>query len=99
MAKKEVEIDKPLLNTIAKIMNYLATIAMLTDMICRFTTFGQTSDPFFFLFTFELIGFACLIAAAEAGMYKLLLYVEFLKGRVGKGIYLLLIGLLMFDNN
>jgi len=44
-----------------------------------------------------LIGFAILLIMAEIRYKKMLVYLEFLKGRLGKGFYVLLIGLLIFD--
>jgi len=46
-----------------------------------------------------LIGFATLLVLAELRYKKVLVYLEFLKGRIGKGIYVILIGLLVFEEN
>jgi hypothetical protein len=47
--------------------------------------------------TFYLIGFAVLLVLAEIRFRRVLVYLEFLKGRLGKGFYVMLIGLLIFD--
>ena len=89
--------DTQLLIKIAKVMNYLTALVMIADVICRFFNFAKSKDPFFFLLTFYLIGFAVLLVIAEAGIRKVLVYVEILSGRKGKGFYLLFVGLLVFD--
>ena len=48
--------------------------------------------------TFYLLGFAALLFSAEVNYKKVLVYLEFLASRTGKGLYLVLIGLLIFDD-
>jgi len=47
--------------------------------------------------TFYLIGFAVLLIMAELRYKKMLIYLEFLKSRLGKGFYVMLVGLIIFD--
>lgn len=72
-------------------------LLMLIDVVIRFSYFRTESDPFFFILTFYLIGFAALLIASELGLSSVLVYVEFLNGRAGKGFYILFVGLLVFD--
>jgi hypothetical protein len=70
---------------------------MIIDVCIRFASFKTESDPFFFLLTFYLFGFSALLVFAELGYKKVLVYVEFLSGRAGKGLYIMFVGLLIFD--
>ena len=90
-------IDKGCIVSVAKWANYLAVLLIIADVVDRCFSFGSETDPFFFLLTFYLVGFAVLLVIAEANVRRVLIYIEFLNGRVGKGIYLILVGLLMFD--
>mmetsp|Transcript_36999 Transcript_36999/g.35717 ORF Transcript_36999/g.35717 Transcript_36999/m.35717 type:complete len:151 (-) Transcript_36999:56-508(-) len=94
---EEAEADKFALRKIAKYLNYAAAVVMLVDVVFRFFNFGETSDPFYYLLTFYLIGFAVLLVIAEARIRRVLVYIEFLSSRLGKGIYGLFVGLLIFD--
>lgn len=47
--------------------------------------------------TFYLIGFAVLLILAELRYKNMLIYLEFLKSRLGKGFYVMLVGLIIFD--
>ena len=67
-------------------------------MFIRFSYFKTESDPFFFLLTFYLIGFSALLVVAELGVKRVLVYVEFMSGRAGKGFFILFVGLLIFDS-
>jgi hypothetical protein len=49
--------------------------------------------------TFYLLGFATLLVLAELRYKKMLIYLEFLKGRLGKGFYVMLVGLILFDES
>jgi hypothetical protein len=91
--------DKLLFVRIAIILNYLCALALLVSVIMRFVDFGQSNDVFFYLLTFYLIGFAALLVVAELRVRSVIVYCEFLKGRPGKGMYLLLIGTLLFDES
>jgi hypothetical protein len=51
------------------------------------------------LLTFYLIGFAGLLVMAEMRYKKVIIYVEFLDGRFGKGLFVILVGLLTFDED
>ena len=96
---EEPKPDKRILLTVAKVLNYLAAAIMIGDVVCRFYNFSKSTDPFFFLLTFYMIGFALLLVIAEAGIKKVLVYVEILSGRKGKGVYIIFVSLLIFDTN
>jgi multidrug transporter EmrE-like cation transporter len=70
---------------------------MLLDIILRFLDFKSETDPFFFLLTFYLFGFSALLILAEFNIRRVIVYVEFLNGRIGKGLYVVFVGLLLFD--
>ena len=79
-------------------MNYIAVLAMIACSVFRFIDFGKAiGDLFFYMLTFYLIGFAALLFCAEVRIGNLLVYVEFLDSRLGKGAYILFVGMLMFD--
>jgi hypothetical protein len=90
--------DKPLMIKCIKAVNYICALLMIVDVFIRFTSFKTETDPFFFLLTFYLIGFAALLVVSEMGIKRILVFVEFLNGRAGKGFYILFVGLLMFDD-
>jgi COPI associated protein len=84
-------------------LNLICGLLMLADAIYRFVNFGTAAysqgDPFFYLMTFYLCGFAALFFAAELRFTSVLVYCEFLRSRPGKGLYLVLLGLLLFDES
>ena len=74
---------------------------MVIDAVVRFCHFATPSysddDPFFYLMTFYLLAFAVLLVLAEFGVMAVLVYCEFLRSRPGKALYLILLGLLLFN--
>ena len=94
-----MDIDRPLLVSIAKGMNYTAALIMVVDLVLRFFYFGSTTDIFFYFFTFYLPLLALLLIVSEARVKRVILYIEFLNGRRGKGFFILLIGILVFDES
>eukprot|EP00347_Sterkiella_histriomuscorum_P000686 403374892 len=82
---------------VVRLMNFICALAMVIDAVFRAFDFQKQSDPFYFLLTFYLLGFAALIVLAEIRYRKVLVYLEFLKSRLGKGMYVILVGLLVFD--
>ncbi|CDW89795.1 UNKNOWN [Stylonychia lemnae] len=91
--------DKSIFVRIVRLFNLLSAALMIIDAINRFFDFQRQSDPFFFLLTFYLFGFAALLVMAEIRYKRVIAYVEFLKSRIGKGLYVILVGLLIFDEN
>jgi len=82
-------------------MNFIAGLFMIVDAILRIVNFWSGTfkgDIFFYIMTFYLFGFAALLFASEWRSPHVLLYAEFLRGRLGKGFYLFLVGLLIFDD-
>ena len=91
-------IERNAMVKICKVLNYLAAMLMLVSVIFRFFEFKLLHhEPFFFLFTFYLMFFSAVLIIAELKMRGLLMYVEFINGRIGKGMFILFVGLLMFD--
>jgi hypothetical protein len=90
--------DKAIFVRIVRLMNFICAGAMVVDAVSRLFEFQNQSDPFFFLLTFYLFGFATLLVMAEIRYKKVLVYLEFLKGRLGKGFYVIFVGLLTFDD-
>ena len=78
-------------------LTFLATLLIFVDVIYRMCSFGTTTDPYFFILTFYLIGFAFLLAVAEIRFKKVIVYIEFMRGRLGKGVFIVLVGLLIFE--
>lgn len=91
--------DKSIFVRIVRLMNFIAALMMVINAIIRFTDFSDQSDAFFFILTFYLFGFAALLIMAEMRYKKVLVYLEFLKSRIGKGIYIVLIGVIVFDDD
>ena len=82
-------------------MNFIAGLFMIIDAILRIVNFCTGTfkgDVFFYIMTFYLFGFAALLFASEWRSPSVLLYAEFMRGRLGKGFYLFLVGLLIFDD-
>lgn len=55
-------------------------------------------DGFYLAFTFYLFIFGIILAAAEYEVIHILKYIEFLITQTGKGVFLIFIGVLLFDN-
>jgi hypothetical protein len=82
-------------------MNFIAGLFMLVDAVLRIVNFWSGTfkgDLFFYIMTFYLFGFASLLLASEWRQPQVLLSAEFLRGRLGKGFYVFLVGLLIFDD-
>jgi drug/metabolite transporter (DMT)-like permease len=90
-------VDKRLMVTVVKGLNYTCAVLMLIDIVLRFMSFKSETDLFFFLLTFYLFGFSALLILAELNIRRVVVYVEFLNGRIGKGLYVVFVGLLLFD--
>lgn len=91
--------DKSIFVRIVRTLNLLCAAGMVIDALNRFFDFQRQSDPFFYLLTFYLFGFATLLVMAEIRYKPVIVYVEFLKSRIGKGMYVILVGLLIFDES
>ena len=89
--------DKSIFVRIVRLMNFGCAGLMVYDGITRLFDLKDNTDPFFFLLSIYLFGFATLLVLAEIRFRKVLVYIEFLKHRFGKGIYVMLVGLLLFD--
>lgn len=78
-------------------LTFLAVLLMIADVVYRMCSFGTSTDPYFFILTFYLIGFALLLAVAEIRVKKIIVYIEFMRNRLGKGLYTFVVGLLIFN--
>ncbi len=82
-------------------MNYICALFMFSDSLLRilamFSVVNSTGDFFFYILIPHLILFSGLLISAELRWPRILVYFEFLKSRLGKGLYLVLVGLLIFD--
>lgn len=90
-------VNKILMIKVTKIINFITAGLILIDTITRFIDFKTATDPFFFFLTFYLIGFTALLVIAELNIRRILIYIEFLNGRIGKGSYILFLGLLIYN--
>ena len=97
---------KRLLVRITRLMNFFCCLLMVTNAVLRgLTFFGLVSIPTlgsldisYYLMILYLLGFSVLLATAEYRWPSVLAYCQFLRSRLGKGLYLVLIGLLIFDD-
>ena len=89
--------DKRTQVRIAMISNFICAFLMVVDALIRCFEFPTKTDPFFYVLTFYLLGFAALLVISELKVKKIMDYIQFLKTRIGKGIYLIFIGLLVMD--
>lgn len=91
--------DKSLFVKVAKLLNFVAAGLMVLDAILRWIDFTNVKELFFIILSLYLLGFAILLVVSELRIRKVLIYIEFLKSRIGLGIYVTLIGLLVFDES
>ncbi len=94
---KSLMAEKNLYLRIARWATFGAASLMFIDSLVRMFWFGSEEDPYFFILTFYLLGFASLLAVAELRLKRVLVYIEFLRSRLGKGIYIIIVGFLLFD--
>lgn len=91
--------DKSIFVRVVRLLNFICAFLMLVDAFARFFDFDEEDDGFFYVLTFYLFGFAGLLILAEIRQEHVIMYLEFLKGRIGKGMYVILVGLLVFDDD
>jgi hypothetical protein len=91
--------DKGLFVKIARLLNFGCAGLMVLDAIFRFIDFGDITDLFFMILAIYLLLFAALLVVAELRIKRVLIYLEFLRSRIGLGLYIILIGLLVFDES
>jgi hypothetical protein len=82
-----------------KSLNYLCVLLLIVDVVLRVLEFKQKDHIFFFLFTVYLFFLAFILAFAEFEVRRVLYYARFLTFRWGKGLLLLFISLLIFDED
>jgi hypothetical protein len=93
------------LGKISKACNYLSGLALIIDFVVRCTVFARKgeeqpsrpTDPFYYFLSLYLIPFAVVIFAAELEWRSIIKYVMFLKSQSGRGIFLVFVGLLIFN--
>ena len=84
---------------VGKLVNYVVLGLILTSFSTRILEFGKQKDPFFYIMTFYLLLFSLFILAAELGIKKVLLYLQFLKGYIGRGVFIILVGLILYNDD
>ena len=97
---------KRLFVRITRLMNFVCCLLMLTNAVLRtLSLFGVLPIPTsgsldisYYLMILYLLGFSLLLGTAEYRWPSVLAYCQFLRSRLGKGLYLVLIGLLVFDD-
>lgn len=88
-------------NKMQKHINYLGAIVMIASSITRFVKYNAISfviDSFYSAFSVYLILFGILLFAAEWKFATMIKYFEFLVTDFGKAVFMLFIGVLLFDN-
>jgi hypothetical protein len=85
------------IKVVGKVVNYACIALILTSFITRILEFGKAGDPFFYIMTFYLLLFALFILSSEVGINKVMLYMQFLRGFIGRGTFIILIGLILYD--
>lgn len=111
--KKQVEQTykqgrKRLFIRIARLMNYFCFLLLCLNVTFRLlSTFGvytpdttlstSVSASSYLMMTLFQLAFATLLITAELRYKNLLIYIEFLHGRFGKGVFLIMVGVLVFD--
>ena len=94
------KINKSCLAYIAQALNFITILGILAVTIVRFTFFAKENppkDPFYYILTFYLIPFAGLLLIAELRWEVVLKHFEFLSFQWGKGMFMIFVGLLLFD--
>ena len=101
VASTQATIAEPhALHSSLKYLNYGCAIGMSTAAILRLTLYDSAAifmDGFYLAFTVYLLLFAGLLAASEFEVQVIIRYVAFLLSSTGKGLFLLFVGLLLFD--
>ena len=92
-------VEKLFMIKLSKIFNYVACLLLALSVVLRILDFGKSTNPFFYLLTFYLVGFGALLIISELRIKKIITLVMFLNSRFGKGIYLVFIGLILFDED
>ena len=93
--------EKSAVYSIVKALNYICAVAMFGTALVRYSEYDAKiilMDGFYLAFTFYLFIFGILLAAAEYEVVHILKYIEFLITQTGKGLFLIFIGVLLFDN-
>ena len=83
-----------------KYFNYICAAAMLTAATSRLLEYDGTKvymDGFYLIFTMYLLFFGIMLLSAEYEIMIIMKYIEFLLSETGKGLFLLFVGLLLFD--
>ena len=84
-----------------KVLNYIASAIMIFTSIWRLAQMNILTffvDCFYTGFSVYLTLFGILLAAAEYQFVNILKYIEFLITYSGKGMFLIFVGVLLFDN-
>lgn len=90
------EINDVKLSTLLKILAFLCGIALMAIGITKFAMF-QISDPVDFFLSIYYILFGILLCLSELPFQRILFFFSFLKTFIGKAIFLLFLGTLIFD--
>lgn len=90
------EINDVKLSTLLKILAFLCGIALIAIGITKFTTL-QIADPVDFFLSIYYILFGVLVCFSELPFQRILYFFSFLKTFIGKAVFLLFLGTLVFD--
>ena len=88
--------------TVVKILNYLCSLSMFMFAIFLYAECDSRliiKNGFFFAFSSHLFIFGIILGVAEYDVFHIFKYIEFLIYQMGKGFFLIFIGVLMFNDN
>ena len=76
-------------------------LLLLGSVIFRCARFGseEAKDPFHYIYTVYLLLFMFMLFIADIKLARILYFFSFLSPWLGKGVFIILIGLMLFDWN
>lgn len=83
-----------------KFFNCLCAAVMLTAATTRLMEYDDKKvymDGFYLVFTMYLLFFGVVLVSAEYEILIIMHYIEFLLSETGKGLFLIFVGVLLFD--
>ena len=82
-----------------RVITYVMCCFYAGSIIFRVLRFLTEKDPFFFIYTVYLLLFIAMLVVADLKIRKVLDLFSFLEPWLGKGIFIILIGMVLFNWN